>query len=203
MKLLQQLQQLVEAASNKIQDHDEWMDAVRKSYPNIADKLKFKGRVEDGKHLFFAEIPGEDRCYGVYDMDKEEGEVLGESVKEENPEFGFINSQQADAHYAISKNGRKLITSPAGWLDENALWTWPKREKLTTAEAEKILEKEGFPAPKAWIDFYTRTRHGGNFGWDIFRDSLRDLSDEISSELGDEYEFELEYSPRTWILVKK
>ena len=64
--------------ATKIKDHNDWIEAVKKAYPNIANKLKFKGRVEGGKNLFFAEIPGEDRCYGVFDMDKEEGEVLGE-----------------------------------------------------------------------------------------------------------------------------
>jgi hypothetical protein len=64
-----------------IADRDEWMDAVKKAYPHLADKIKFKGRVEDGKHLFFAEVPGEDRAYGVYSMDDEEGEVLGEAKK--------------------------------------------------------------------------------------------------------------------------
>ena len=75
MKLIQQLQFIVEG---KFHDYEAWMDAVKKANQTIANKLKFRSRVENGKHLFYAEIPGEDRCYGVYNMDDEEGEVLSE-----------------------------------------------------------------------------------------------------------------------------
>jgi hypothetical protein len=65
------------AEGKKIRDFDEWKDAVKKAYPD--KKLKFKGRVEGGKSLISAEQAGEDRCYGVWDSDKDVGEVLGES----------------------------------------------------------------------------------------------------------------------------
>lgn len=79
MKLLRELQNLV-VEKKIIHDHDEWMDAVKKAYPN--KNIKFKGGVEDGKHLFWAQVDGEDRAYGVYNMDDDEGEVLGEGVSE-------------------------------------------------------------------------------------------------------------------------
>lgn len=74
MKLIQELLSINEG--KKFTDNLEWMDGVKAAYPEVANKLKFKGRIEDGKNLMFAEIPGEDRCYGVFDMDKDEGEVL-------------------------------------------------------------------------------------------------------------------------------
>lgn len=78
MKLVRQLLAMSTSLKEdeKFTNHDEWMTGVKAAYPEIANKLKFKGRVEDGKNLLFAEVPGEDRCYGVFDMDKDEGEVL-------------------------------------------------------------------------------------------------------------------------------
>lgn len=55
-----------------------WQDTVKKAYPKLASKLKFKARVEGGKDLMYAEVPGEDRCYGVFDMTTLKGEVLGD-----------------------------------------------------------------------------------------------------------------------------
>jgi len=56
----------------------EWKNKVKEAYPKLAGKFKFKSRSEGGKNLIYAEIDGEDRCYGVFDLEKEEGEVLGE-----------------------------------------------------------------------------------------------------------------------------
>lgn len=76
--LLVQLQNHINE-DKMIKDQEEWQAAVRKKYPNKA--IKFKGRVEGGKSTVSAEVSGEDRCYGVWDDDKEEGEVLGEGWK--------------------------------------------------------------------------------------------------------------------------
>lgn len=57
-------------------DEEEWMDAVKKAHPEVASKLKFKGRVEQGKDTISAEVSGEDRSYGVFDNDTGKGVVL-------------------------------------------------------------------------------------------------------------------------------
>jgi hypothetical protein len=59
---------------------EAWKDAVKKKYPSKASKFKFKS-ADQGKHIS-AEIDGEDRSYGVFDIQKGEGVVL-ESVKNE------------------------------------------------------------------------------------------------------------------------
>ena len=59
---------------------EAWKDAVKKKYPSKASKFKFKS-TDQGKHIS-AEIDGEDRSYGVFDIQKGEGVVL-ESVKNE------------------------------------------------------------------------------------------------------------------------
>ncbi len=81
MQLLKQLQDICEAQGGNFNDYQEWMQAVLDAYPEEAKKILFKSRVESGTHYMFAEVPSEDRCYGVFDMDKEKGEVLGESVE--------------------------------------------------------------------------------------------------------------------------
>lgn len=63
-----------------IKDFDAWKEAVKKAYPKEASRLQFKGRIEHGHDTISAEIRGEDRCYGVWDNDKEEGEILEASV---------------------------------------------------------------------------------------------------------------------------
>lgn len=60
-------------------DFDDWKQAVLNSYPVQAKKMKFKGRMEGTKDTISAEVPGEDRCYGVWDQDKEKGVVLSEA----------------------------------------------------------------------------------------------------------------------------
>lgn len=60
-------------------DMDDWKQAVKSSYPTKAAKMRFNGRMEGGKTTVSAEIPGEDRCYGVWDQEEEKGTVLSES----------------------------------------------------------------------------------------------------------------------------
>lgn len=57
-------------------DYDDWQEAVRMQHRDVASRIKFKGRVEKGLDTISAEIPGEDRSYGVWDQGKEEGVVL-------------------------------------------------------------------------------------------------------------------------------
>ena len=64
-------------------DFDDWKQAVLNSYPAQAKKIKFKGRMEGKKTTISAEIPGEDRSYGVWDQDEEKGTVLSEKIVQE------------------------------------------------------------------------------------------------------------------------
>lgn len=78
------------AGENKqVVGYDEWRAAVRAANPDIADKLQFNGRVEQGAHTISAEVSGVDRSYGAYYPDEEYGLVfndddsaaLGESLE--------------------------------------------------------------------------------------------------------------------------
>ena len=53
-----------------------WQEDVKKAYPKIANKLKFMARSERGVHTISAEIPGQDRSYGVFNADTGKGVVL-------------------------------------------------------------------------------------------------------------------------------
>lgn len=66
-------------------DFEDWKAAVLNSYPAQAKKIKFKGRMEGDKDTISAEVPGEDRCYGVWDQDKEQGQVLSEDEPPARP----------------------------------------------------------------------------------------------------------------------
>jgi hypothetical protein len=57
---------------------ESWKMAVKAANPGKT--LQFKGRIEGGKHLIYAEVKGEDRCYAVWDDDRDEGELLGEGL---------------------------------------------------------------------------------------------------------------------------
>ncbi len=55
-----------------------WQEAVKKAYPKVANKLKFNARSERGVHTMSAEVPGQDRSYGVFDVESGKGVILGE-----------------------------------------------------------------------------------------------------------------------------
>ena len=89
---------------------DSWKKEVLQAYPQYAGKIKFLGR--DGQ--VSAEIPGLDRSFGVFDLDTETGEVLGESATAGATSAGNIASV-ANPHVAIGKDrGKKSYTGSPG-----------------------------------------------------------------------------------------
>ena len=72
------LKKMAEAVENAAAQVEAWKEAVKEKYPNVASKLKFKSK-DQGKNIC-AEVDGQDRCYGVFDVQKGKGEVLGESA---------------------------------------------------------------------------------------------------------------------------
>lgn len=57
-----------------IDDIIAWKQAVKKAYPQYADKMRFKGV---GSQIS-AELPGLDRSFGVFDLETGTGQVLDE-----------------------------------------------------------------------------------------------------------------------------
>lgn len=58
--------------------YSDWQDSVKKQYPQHAEKIRFVSK-PDAPHQISAEVKGMDRSFGVFDHNKGEGQVLGES----------------------------------------------------------------------------------------------------------------------------
>jgi hypothetical protein len=87
MNLLKELLQII--AEDTFHDKVKaWKDSVFKAYPQVSSRIKFKTK-DQGKFIS-AEIDGEDCCYGVFDLEKETGEVLEEETCKpiNNKKFG-------------------------------------------------------------------------------------------------------------------
>jgi hypothetical protein len=59
-----------------------WKAEVLKAYPELSKKIRFLSKSDN---TISAEIPGQDRSYGVFDLGTEEGEVLGETKQRLDP----------------------------------------------------------------------------------------------------------------------
>jgi hypothetical protein len=57
---------------------ESWKLSVKKKFPSVASRIKFKVKSESihDKPKIYAEVDGKDRCYGIFDMKTETGEVL-------------------------------------------------------------------------------------------------------------------------------
>jgi len=59
-----------------------WKAEVLKAYPALSKQIKFLSKPDS---TISAEIPGQDRSYGVFDLNTEEGEVLEETTQRLDP----------------------------------------------------------------------------------------------------------------------
>lgn len=117
-------------------DFNEWKKAVLASYPEIAHKLKLKGRVEgstkSGRYQTISyEIPGEDRSYGVWYPNKDEGSVLFEST---NIDEIILLGEDILSEADIKVQALKVATDLLGTLDV----------KKTEIEDEDVLKAREF-----------------------------------------------------------
>jgi hypothetical protein len=120
----------------QVKDYEDWRKAVKAAYPEVADKLKFKGRVEDGANTISAEVSGEDRSYGVYYPEDEYGVVFGT-----NEATGPVT---AEAVELTAYTGRTLPSgapamqgvAPGGWT----IWVTPHLGKTVIAHASRFVD---------------------------------------------------------------
>lgn len=105
---------------------DAWKHEIHKTYPEHSGKIRFVSK-ENGKHIS-AEVPGIDRSFGVYDIEKNQGHVLTESyvaqlknphrkgtVKHQAWEAGrkaYLDSYAKDPHGKLEVGDN--ITGPSG-----------------------------------------------------------------------------------------
>lgn len=99
--------------------YKKWETKVKEKH---GDKgIKFKGRIESGVHTVSAEVPGQDRCYAVWDHDKNSGHIFEDEIAIVGEEFD-INSIEMIAERELTPEEDK------------------KREEIVTA----LKKKEGF-----------------------------------------------------------
>ena len=96
---------------------ETWKQSVRDHYPDHADKLVFKSR-DQGKHISAEHPDHADRSFGVYDIEKGEGQILEstdvkESVSPELTEsyLSFVKLVQEDKALAAKSLFEKMIDS--------------------------------------------------------------------------------------------
>ena len=73
----------VVSATNTVKEdmdtaYSDWRDSVKKQYPEHSEKMQFVSK-PDAPHQISAQVKGMDRSFGVFDHNKGEGQVLGES----------------------------------------------------------------------------------------------------------------------------
>lgn len=93
--------------NESVETYDKWVNAVLSKHSD--KKIKFKGRVEQGVHTTSAEVSGEDRSYGVWDHDKEEGHILGEGVIEEK-KLTPKEEKEAEEILTALKKDKKFVS---------------------------------------------------------------------------------------------
>lgn len=116
---------------------EDWKKAVKNSYPQQASKMRFNGRMEGGKMTVSAEVPGIDRCFGVWDQEDEKGEVLSEAAKFRKGELVVDSTGKEFKVVSVDKNWDLLTVSSGGRtfiIDQNKVTK--VNTKLTPKEQE-------------------------------------------------------------------
>ena len=88
---------------------DDWKKAVKTSHPTQAAKMRFNGRMEGGKMTVSAEVPGVDRCFGVWDPSEEGGADEGTGKVLHEAHKGHWSSQNKTKPKAKTPVSTKCI----------------------------------------------------------------------------------------------
>lgn len=133
-------------------DFNDWKKAVLNSYPAQAKKIIFRGRMEGKKTTISAEIPGQDRSYGVWDQDDEEGVVLSEA-EEYSDEVHPADVGEYDHEGRMAKSQFIIIQTAAEELsqmisDDENLPEWVQ-SKITIAQDYLVTVRDYLKAKKA------------------------------------------------------
>lgn len=96
-----------------LDDHYEaWKKDTAAAHPE--KNLKFRWRIQNGLHHVSAEVPGEDRCYGMWDHDADRGHVFHE--EKIAPETKKLDEEAQGTTFRL--NGRVFNTHKFGTPDE-------------------------------------------------------------------------------------
>jgi hypothetical protein len=118
-----------------IHDFEEWKEAVKAAHPDVAARLKFKGRLEHGLSTVSAEIPGLDRSFGVFTIEGEWGH--GEVGT------GIVLSKNKDNKMRIEAKTRLEATAPdTSKIKKGAFHRWLGKSEdspITDADIKRGL----------------------------------------------------------------
>lgn len=118
---------------------DDWKVEVKKKYPSLASKLKFKlkGKATEPQTIS-AEIEGQDRCYGIFDLKTNKGEVLGESMKTD------VMQEYLEALEPVNFDAQAdlLTESFLVWFKKNENEGKVKVFRLTPEDVKKAVKDE-------------------------------------------------------------
>lgn len=104
----------------KYTNFDMWKKAVMAHYPQVASKIRWHGRVEGRKSTISAEVPGQDRSYGVWDSDKNVGVILEEKQMKITELFDTNQDPgEYDQEGDMAKTQLKTIISAAQELHDS------------------------------------------------------------------------------------
>lgn len=119
-----------------------WKNAVKKEYPEVASKLKFKLKGKAGEDQeISAEVEGQDRCYGFFNIKKNHGEVLGESMNKDimKAYLEALEPSEFDAQAEILNEGF------LDWFKKNENEGKVKVYRLTPEAVKKAAKDEDTP----------------------------------------------------------
>ncbi len=104
---------------------------MKKAYPDHAARMKFKSGGKKEDHLIYAEVPGMDRAFGVFNLDTLKGEVLGESQLDEK--WNDSGAEDANGRWAQYRDGKIGVGAMAKWLYASRTHKDGKEAKLKSA----------------------------------------------------------------------
>lgn len=138
--------------NEEVADIDSWKQEVHKNYPEHSGKMRFVSK-ENGKHIS-AEVPGMDRSFGLYDIEKNQGHVLTESegvdtADEEETESGH----KTRAHRITFKDDEddKILESTEEEDEEDPQVRFRKAMKAVDELSKSMVKSHGLPTGSNYV----------------------------------------------------
>ena len=107
---LKKVSEAVKSTADDLDEkHEKWKSDVLAAHPDVAAKIKFKSRIEQGKDTTSAEIG--DRSYGVFDNDTGKAVVfkIDESTFKIDPAKNTLDNLEAFAGIKLKSGKRNVV----------------------------------------------------------------------------------------------
>ena len=135
------------------QNLEAWKQKVQAAYPQERGRIMFVSK-DNGK-VVSAEIPGLDRSFGVFDMDTEQGQVLGEAGQGRNNWDSNMPGYQGD--YGGAEN---WDSGKRAFKRHEADQEWEREQELTRQREEQQAQLAQYnETGKFWLKLKDSQRH--------------------------------------------